>query len=587
MRNVGTFCGIGFLAAMLALAVSGVHANEAFEPGKDLRRPVALALSADQSRLYVVNRDSGTVSVVDAADLKLLGETAVGSRLTDITRVGRRQFLVSDRGAHELILLQANQQSLRVVGRLPVSPYPVDVVVTADAKRAYVSSLWSRQVSVVERTGTPAGLRVVATIDLPFAPRKQLLVEQDATLIVADNFAGRLGIVDCEKQKLTAVRTFFAENIRGLGVDPGSGLLAVSHTMLNEYAHTVRNDVHWGVLMSNDLRWLQLPEVLDPQGDFYNKGHMHPLGEPNMGGADPGELAFFADGTIVVPMTGVDKVAFGKEGDFGMHRLDVGRGPTAVAVSDKHARAYVANTFDDSLSVIDMQRKEVTATVSLGPQRDLTRAERGEVLFHDGRLSHDGWMTCNTCHSGGHTNGGLNDNFSDESFGAPKRVLSLLGAKDTAPYAWNGQTATIEDQIRKSNKMTMQGGEIGDDEVAALAAYVRTLEPPPSVDRLRRTADQRLIARGKKLFGKLDCAACHSPPTYTSEDVYDVGIHDQEGNTHFNPPSLRGVGQRSPYFHNAAAKSLEAVFTEHRHQLDGRTLSDEELQALTAFLRSL
>ncbi len=568
---------------MAALCTQGLPGAEVAE---SLRRPVAMAMSADESLLYVANRDSGTVSVVEANDLKLLGETAVGKRLSDIVRVDDEHFLVSDEAAHELVYLKADGTNIEVARRLPVSAYPVDITVTTGGDKAYVSSLWSRRVSVVD-LADKNNLRVTATIDLPLAPKKQLLVGGDKTLIVADNFAGRFGIVDCQANKLTTVRTFFAENIRGLAVDPKSGLLAVSHTMLNEYAHTVRNDVHWGVLMSNDLRWLRVGEVIDPDGDFYNKGHMHPLGEPGMGGSDPGELAIFDDGTVIVPIAGVDKVAFGQESDFGMHRLNVGRGPTTIAVSNKHQRAFVANTLGDSISVVDMQDKKVIAEISLGPQRELTLAERGEMLFRDGRLSHDGWMTCHTCHSGGHTGGGLNDNFSDKSFGAPKRVLSLLGAKDTAPYAWNGGAETLEEQIQRSNKVTMQGHEINDEQVAALAAYIRTLKPPPSVDKLRGTADAAAIARGSKLFGKLDCASCHVPPLYTSEGVYDVGIHDKQGNTEFNPPSLRGVGQRGPYFHDASAAKLEDVFTEHGHQLDGKKLTDDKLRDLTSFLRSL
>ena len=54
------------------------------------------------------------------------------------------------------------------------------------------------------------------------------------------------------------------------------------------------------------------------------------------------------------------------------------------------------------------------------------------------KLAHDGWFSCHSCHTDGHTNSRLNDSLGDGSFGAPKRVLSLLGVNDTAPWAWNG-----------------------------------------------------------------------------------------------------------------------------------------------------
>ena len=574
------------IAAMQFSTTHDARASDAFQPQESLRRPVAMALSPDEARLYVANRDAGSISIVDAKTLELLGETKIGKRLTDVACLDAGRLLATDEAAHELVLLRIAKKKLHVVNRLPVSPYPQDIELSTRGDRAYVSSLWSRQISVIDLSDVRLP-KVAAKIDLPLAPNKQLLANDEKTLIVADNFSGRLAIVDCETNELATVRKFFAENIRGLAIDPDSGFLAVSHTMLNEYAHTVRNDVHWGVLMSNDLRWLRLNEVLDPEGDFYNKGHMHPLGEPNMGGADPGELAFFGDGTVVIPIAGVNKVAFGKEGDFSMQRLDVGRRPTTVIACEKFKRAFVANTFDDSLSVIDMKDEQVSDTISLGPQRGLELAERGELLFHDGRLSHDGWMTCNTCHTRGHTNGGQNDNFSDKSFGAPKLVLSLLGARDTAPYAWNGGTDKLQQQIRNSNKLTMHGRAIDDEQVAALEAFIHTLQPPPSIDALRGSQDAELVSRGKQVFAARDCAACHTPPLYTSEDTYDVGIHDKQGNTRFNPPSLRGVGQRGPYFHNASAERLEDVFAEHGHQLDGKPLAKDELEALIAFLRSL
>ena len=87
----------------------------------------------------------------------------------------------------------------------------------------------------------------------------------------------------------------------------------------------------------------------------------------------------------------------------------------------------------------------------------MSQVDRGELLFYDARLSHDRWMSCDSCHTDGHTNGLLNDNQGDGSFDAPKRVLSLLGVGDTAPWAWNGSVDDLEAQVRKSVQTTMHG----------------------------------------------------------------------------------------------------------------------------------
>jgi cytochrome c peroxidase len=88
------------------------------------------------------------------------------------------------------------------------------------------------------------------------------------------------------------------------------------------------------------------------------------------------------------------------------------------------------------------------------------------------------------------------------------------------------------------------------------------------------------------LFKTLACNRCHAPPTYTSPKTYEVGMKDEAGNTRFNPPSLRGVSQGGPYFHDNRAPTLEDVFTRHRHQLK-KKLTRKALADLLHFLRSL
>src|SRR5207302_3757394 len=137
-------------------------------------------------------------------------------------------------------------------------------------------------------------------------------------------------------------------------------------------------------------------------------------------------------------------------------------------------RAYVANHFSDSVSIVELGDGKLVKEIPLGPTPELQSAERGERLFFDARLAHDGWLSCHSCHSDGHSNGLLNDNLGDGSFGAPKRVLSLLGSGDTGPWAWNGGIGSLKEQIAKSIRTTMHGRKPPDEQVRALAAYLRT-----------------------------------------------------------------------------------------------------------------
>jgi cytochrome c peroxidase len=234
---------------------------------------------------------------------------------------------------------------------------------------------------------------------------------------------------------------------------------------------------------------------------------------------------------------------------------------------------------------VDLDTKKTTEII-LGQMPELTSAERGERLFYDGRLSHDGWLSCHSCHTDGHSNGLLADTLGDGSFGTPKRVLSLLGVKDTGPWAWNGSIAELKDQVRKSILTTMHGPKATEEQVTDLEAFLRTLPPPPPVRRDRSEAEVEVVQRGREIFGKQGCGTCHVPPSYTSAKTYDVGLADEAGHVAFNPPSLRGVGQGGPYFHDNRAATLEDVFTRHRHQLKGEP-GRQELADLVVFLRSL
>jgi YVTN family beta-propeller protein len=569
------------MLAGLGLAAVG----NAGQPVAQLRRPVALGIDPGGDWLYVACRDSGTLCVVDVRQGHVVAEHPLGQRLADLCWLpGTRKLLAVDEAAHELLVVDTRGSAVDVLSRVAVSPYPVTVLAAPDGRSATVASLWSRRVSQVALEGMP---RVQWVLDLPMAPRGQLWLAEHGRLLVADAFGGQLALIDPVRGVVADWRQLPAHNLRGLGLSADGRMLLVAHQMLNDLAHSIRNDIHWGLLMSNDLRWLRVDALLAGGDRLYRGGHLHPLGDAGRGGADPGSLAVAPDGTVVVALSGVHEVAFGKEDDFSMQRRKVGRRPTAVAIDPQGRRAWIANTLDDSISVLDLTSGEVTQTVTLGPTPPLTLAQQGELLFYDARLSHDGWMSCHSCHTDGHSNAQRNDNFSDRSFNSPKRVLPLGGVRDTLPLAWNGQVASLRQQIQNSVTGTMQRDDpLSREEVSALVAYLETLPPPPPLDVARGVVDPEAVTRGQAVFARHDCARCHMPPTYTSPAVYDVGLTDSQGARQFNPPSLRGVSQRDRWLHDSRAQTLEEVFLLHGHPGD-TAYSAEEVRDLVAFLRTL
>ncbi|MGH9677885.1 MAG: cytochrome c peroxidase, partial [Candidatus Acidiferrum sp.] len=338
--------------------------------------------------------------------------------------------------------------------------------------------------------------------------------------------------------------------------------LLIAHQILTARTPTVATEIHWGNVVHQVIRSVPIRGLPDQTTDPLRGGDIRPLGEPGGGAGDPEDLAIGRDGTIVVTLGGIGAIQFGKNKDDSWTRLAVGRRPTAVTIARDGRNAFIADTFTDAVVEVDLANRRIVATIALGKSPELSAAERGEMLFYDARLSHEGWLSCHSCHTDGHANGGSSDTLGDGGFGAPKRILSLLGVRDTAPWTWTGGSPDLAGQVRKSIETTQRGGKPTERQVEDLTAYLRTLAPPPP----RSHGQDGAVKRGKALFDRLDCAHCHAPPTYTVPSTFDVGLHDEVGNIAFNPPSLRGVSQGGPYFHDGRAKSLEEVFAKYRHQ---------------------
>ena len=131
---------------------------------------------------------------------------------------------------------------------------------------------------------------------------------------------------------------------------------------------------------------------------------MHPLGEAGNATGDPSCLAVAKNGTVVVTLGGVGEIAYGKEDDFSLQRLPVGLRPIDLVIDEVNDLVYVANMFGDSISIVDLEKLS-SEEFSLGKQPELTERDKGELLFFNAKLSHDGWMSCNSCHRKVQTNG--------------------------------------------------------------------------------------------------------------------------------------------------------------------------------------
>lgn len=167
-----------------------------------------------------------------------------------------------------------------------------------------------------------------------------------------------------------------------------------------------------------------------------------------------------------------------------------------------------------------------------------------------------------------------------------------------------------------------------DEQLYALALFMYELQPPPNPN-----AMDGLARRGREVFAAEDCARCHTPPLYTSNELVPapgfrvpealraseairsrgVGTDatltttTRRGTGFYKVPSLRGVWYRGPFGHSGAAATLEEWFDPRRLRDDhvpqgwnpdgrpraipghefGLDLDDGDRAALIAFLKTL
>ena len=345
--------------------------TDAKAPTARIRRPSALVLVDGDRRLLVANRQSGSISVIDPATRGVLAEHSVGRGLADIVALpDDRHVLAVDQAGHEILLLNAHADAIDVVARVPVSPDPVRVVVSRDGSSCVVASRWSRRLTFLEltRRQSPANepaLKTIAALDLPFSPREVAASPDGCKLIVADTFGGKLALVDWRNRSLESVRSLPAHNIRGLALATDGRSLLVAHQVLSPLARSTFDDLHWGLLISNHLRVLRLDAVLKAKADLLNDSRLFELGDVGNGAADPTRLAVDSRGHLIVALGGVNEAAITPGPGQPLRRVAVGRRPLALTVSRDGKLVYIANSLDDTISVVEIASGRNNASIAL------------------------------------------------------------------------------------------------------------------------------------------------------------------------------------------------------------------------------
>ena len=276
------------------------------------------------------------------------------------------------------------------------------------------------------------------------------------------------------------------------------------------------------------------------------------------------------------------------------------------------------------------------------------RVALGKALFFETRVSTDGRLGCVTCHTpsfyGADT---LALSVGIQGKVLPRNASTVFNTPLLVAQHFGGNRATVEEQAVKALISPVAYGNASYEQVEkklaqlgyqnwfdkaypgeakslsvqnwgkAIGAFERTLLTPGPFDRFLEGDTQALSKKGKlglEKFMSVGCAGCHYGSTVGGQSYQKFGItqdywlvtgstpkdafkgydkgrfHDTQKEADafmFKVPQLRNVAVTPPYFHDGSVATLpQAVRIMAQLQL-GKTLSDEEVSDIVAFLESL
>lgn len=574
---------LGLLISLTCAVVS--QADDASSANQAPRVPIALAWNED-GRLVVALRESRSLLLVNPEGWRIEEEWPLGVRPFSVERGEGGKLLVGGMDGDALVI-----EDGQVISQFDSGRGPTRLVALPEGQLA-TASLWDNRVRILD----PDNGSTLAEHPLPFSPGELLPLPGDR-LLVSDAYNGKVAVLNPIQQGSERFWALEGVNIRGLRLSERTGEVLFTEMIASNSGPLTRTNIDWGLALSAKLSAFRLA-LLDEPGDRLDTRRLT-LDGSGHGAADPIALETSSDEScIYVASRGahqvllVDRTLGGPTsanhqplGDsMRLKSQEVGRNPAAMRIDPSGRFLVTADAMSDTLTVLSTDSFERVTQVELSPADVSRSAEiRGEALFLDGRAAMDRWMSCDSCHPGGHTNNRSFDTLGDGSYGQPKSTPSLLGVADTAPYAWTGRFRTLEAQIDQSLRTSLHGPVPTADQIADLATYLRSLPPAPPL----RDPEEPKVLQGAQVFRERRCDTCHVPPTYTSRPLRDPWPELESDGSLFSPPSLRGVARTAPYFHDGRAPTLEAALEIHHPRTTDSPWQPGEIEALVAFLESL
>ncbi|MEZ6138420.1 MAG: hypothetical protein R3C53_26355 [Pirellulaceae bacterium] len=372
-----------------------IHRPEYTTDGK-YRQPVDIEF-IDQSLAIVPTKLSGELFGFHAATLKvecLYHDPA--RRWGKLVRLDDERFAVIDGAASCVVVFKRNVLEIdskatesseiederagsqwHVVAELPCPGAPNSLAWSVNDQRLYVSGQWSQRLYCFEPAGnallTPspsprsgargaegrdviageqaAGADVgqdwknVGVVDLPMCGGVILPLPKHGVVLVMDAFGRDFAFVNAKSFQVSKHAKIYGHNVSDIMAIDDERQVLFTHQLLNETSQSIRGDITWGGLLSNNLRWLQVDRMLEEDGaEIYSKSRFYPVGLTGDGLGDPTAVRISTSTqTIAVTLGGSDRVAIANLSDMDFRKVEVGYRPVLV-VSRQTTNTWSSST---------------------------------------------------------------------------------------------------------------------------------------------------------------------------------------------------------------------------------------------------
>lgn len=540
---------------------------------------LAIGDDPDGRRLWVVNPDAHTVSVLDADTGTKLAEhsTGAGSNPRSIARDASGRYWVSCHGTDQLRVLMPDG-SLHTTITLPYGAAPFGIAPSPNGQSLFVTLHGSGRL-LRYSAASPAAAPVARDT---FPTPRALAVSADGSRVLVTRFISseleaEIGEFAGTSPDLALTRTFRLSSantidggdraagvpnyLAGIAISPDGTRAAIVSKQDNiqrgllygvsDLTHetTVRAVVSFLDLISNQ-------EIRDTRRDFDNSESpsavtYSPLGDTLLVALQGNNRVAAIDALSLAPVSGYNTTGSTETSPAVISfELDTGLAPQGLLVDGASKRLFTQNFMGRSVSVrdagplLDENRTTLpllatTETVAVEPLA--ANVLLGKQIFYnaaDPRMSADSYISCASCHVDGGSDGRVWD-FTGRGEGL-RRTTDLRGRSGMVhgnvhwsanfdeiqdfehdirgPFGGTGFLPLTPGQFASQHPSPATGKAGLSSELDALAAYVRSLGPESAPRSPVRNPNGSLSAAalaGRAVFNAQSCTSCHTPDHLT------------------------------------------------------------------------